>query len=127
MEKLSGSCPFCGGKTEISRVSCTTCGVHVEGMFELPRLARLPAESRKLVEMYLMSNGSMKELSTRVGLSYRPLRARLDRIARELKRERARDEAKRLELLDKVANGTLSAEAAAVRIEELDLSPYGGD
>jgi len=126
MEKLSGKCPFCGGETRISRVSCSTCSIHIEGEFDVPRLARLSPESRKLVEMYLLSNGSIKELGMRVGLSYRPLRARFDRIANELRQERERDEAKRMELLDMVAAGTLSAEAAAVRIEELDLSPYGG-
>ncbi len=127
MEKLSGKCPFCGGETQVSRVSCARCGIHIEGELELPRLGRLSPESRKFVEMYVLSNGSMKELGTREGLSYRPLRARMDRIVKELRRERARDEAKRLELLEKVAEGTLSAEAAATRIEELDLSSYGGE
>ncbi len=126
MEKLSGKCAFCGGETRISRVSCTVCGVHIEGELDVPRLARLSPESRKLVEMYLLSNGSIKELGMRVGLSYRPLRARFDRIANELRQERERDEAKRMELLNMVAASTLSAEAAAARIEELDLSPYGG-
>ena len=127
MEKLSGKCPFCGGETRISRVSCTRCGVHIEGDLELPRLARLSPESRKFMEMYVLSNGSMKEMGTRVGLSYRPLKVRMDRIVKELREERARDEARRLELLESVAEGTLSAEAAAARIEELDLSPYGGE
>jgi hypothetical protein len=126
-EKLSGTCPFCGGDTRLTRVSCTTCGVNIEGELEVPRLARLSPGSRKLLEAYLLSNGSLKELGERVGLSYRPLRSRLDKVAQELKREREQDEARRLELLDMVANGTLSAEAAAARIEELDLSPYGGE
>lgn len=127
VEKLSGTCPFCGGDTRLTRVSCTTCGVNIEGELEVPRLARLSPASRKLLEAYLLSNGSLKELGERIRLSYRPLRARLDKVAAELKLERERDEARRLELLDMVADGALSAEAAAARIEDLDLSPYGGE
>ena len=65
VEKMSGTCPFCGGDTRLTRVSCMTCGVNIEGEMEVPRLARLSPESRKLLEAYLLSNGSLKELGER--------------------------------------------------------------
>src|ERR1043165_7822395 len=70
-----------GRRLVVERVRLADSGVAVEGQFELPQLARLPAEDQVFVAAFLKSHGSIKEMEQVFGVSYPTIKARLNRIA----------------------------------------------
>lgn len=74
----------------MSKASCRTCGIAVEGAFERSRLAGLPIEHQRFIEMFVLASGSLKELARHTGVSYPTLRSRLDRVIEALRTEIAR-------------------------------------
>ena len=58
-DHFSKTCQNCGGELHITRMECGDCGLAVEGNLELPRLARLSAEDREFIELFLLSAGSL--------------------------------------------------------------------
>ncbi|MBN1368075.1 MAG: DUF2089 domain-containing protein [Dehalococcoidales bacterium] len=68
----------------IERVRVTDSGIAVEGNFELPPLARLPAEDQVFIMAFIKSDGSIKEMERVFGISYPTVKSRLSRIAGQL-------------------------------------------
>src|ERR1043165_6588256 len=73
-----------GRRLVVERVRLTDSGGAPEGQFELPQLARLPAEDQVFVAAFLKSHGSIKEMEQVFGVSYPTVKARLNRIAGQL-------------------------------------------
>ncbi len=73
----------------ITRMSCPGCGVSVEAPFPTPRLARLPLEHQRFIELFVLANGSLKEIAERAGVSYPTVRSRLDKVIEALRKELA--------------------------------------
>jgi hypothetical protein len=76
LTKLTG-----GGPIVIERVRLAEKGIRIEGEFELPPLARLPAEDQVFIMAFIRSDGSIKELERTFGISYPTVKNRLARIA----------------------------------------------
>jgi hypothetical protein len=119
MDKLTSTCPCCSGKMEIERLKCAKCDVKVEGRIPIPRLARLPAEDREFVELFVRSSGSLKAVASKLGISYPTVRARLDRIIRSLEEEVESERDARHRILDEIEKGTISVDEAIQRLREL--------
>ena len=68
-------------------MSCSGCDVAIEGRFQASRLARLPLEHQRFVEMFVLAGGSLKEIAERAGVSYPTVRSRLDRVIAVLRDE----------------------------------------
>jgi hypothetical protein len=60
--------------------------------FLIPRLYRLDAEKQRLVELFVLASGRLKDLVKLLGLSYPTVRSRLDRLIERLKEKQAEDE-----------------------------------
>jgi hypothetical protein len=73
-----------GSRLTIERVRLTETGVRIEGDFELPALAQLPAEDQIFVAAFVRSHGSIKEMEQTFGVSYPTIKNRLNRIAGQL-------------------------------------------
>lgn len=115
-DHFSPVCQNCGGELAIDKLRCRSCGVTLEGRIEMPRLARLSAEDREFVELFVLSAGSLKEVGKILNLSYPTVRARLDRVIvnlQELNSDR-RDE--RMEIISRVERGELTAVQAAEQL-----------
>jgi hypothetical protein len=91
MDLSSASCNQCTGHYTVTRLVCQECGTAVEGRFSLPRLARLPAEDRRFIEVFLLAEGNIKETGRVLGVSYPAVRNRLDKMTSALRREIERD------------------------------------
>ncbi len=118
-DHFSKNCQNCGCELHITRMECDSCGLAVEGNLELPRLARLSAEDREFIELFLLSAGSLKEVGKILDLSYPTVRNRLDRVIAHLK-ELDRDRRKeRLNIIHKLERGEITAEDAARRLAKL--------
>jgi hypothetical protein len=73
-----------GAPLIIERVRLADSGIAVEGEFELPPLAKLPAEEQVFIMAFIKSDGSIKEMERIFGISYPTVKSRLSRIAGQL-------------------------------------------
>ena len=119
MDKLTAKCPCCSSSMEIEKLRCTACDVAVEGHIPIPRLARLPAEDREFVELFVRSSGSLKAVAEKMGISYPTIRSRLNRVIQALEREEETERSVRHRILDEVEQGKISVDEAVRRLREL--------
>jgi hypothetical protein len=77
---LSTSCPSCGLPMQTTAMSCTACGVKIEGNFSETFFGKLPPEDQKFLEQYLLAGFSIKTLEQSSTLGYAAIRSRLDRL-----------------------------------------------
>jgi len=112
------SCPYCDGRMRIAKAACPDCGVAVEGDFRLPRVAELPEDEAAFLAEYVLAGFSIKELETRVGMSYPAVRARLDRIIESMRAISA-GKTERQKVLDRLEKGEIRADEAIRIIEGL--------
>ncbi len=116
--RIPDRCPSCAGPLRVERLGCGRCGTRVEGCFHLPRLARLSQESREIVELLVLTSGSLKAVAKRLGISYPTIRRRLDEVIEELAGEVEDDERRRHEAIDRVATNEASADAVVNELRE---------
>jgi hypothetical protein len=69
-----------GSSFEIERVRLTGQDVAIEGRFEVPPLAQLPAEDQTFVAAFVRCHGSIKQMEKFFGVSYPTIKNRLNRI-----------------------------------------------
>lgn len=119
MERLTHTCPCCESGMEIERLRCTACGVTLEGHIPIPRLARLSAEDREFVELFVRSSGSLKAVSAKLGISYPTVRGRLNRVIAALGQEAEAEKDARRRILDAIEQGSLTVDEAIERLKEL--------
>jgi len=77
---LSTSCPSCGLPMQTTAMSCTACGVKIEGNFSQTFFNKLSQEDQKFLEQYLLAGFSIKTLERKGPLGYAAIRSRLDRL-----------------------------------------------
>jgi hypothetical protein len=78
LTRLTAGVPF-----EIERVRLTgqdVADIAIEGHFELPPLALLPAEDQTFVAAFVRCHGSIKQMEKFFGVSYPTIKNRLNRI-----------------------------------------------
>lgn len=84
-KKLPLQCPSCETPLQVKSLHCTACDTHVEGSYQLPLLARLSNDEQRFVIQFLKSSGSIKEMSSQMGLSYPTMRNMLDDLIEKVK------------------------------------------
>ena len=117
--QINGSCPYCQQAMTVSRMTCHACSIAVEGTFPTPRLANLPFEHQRFIEMFVLAGGNLKEIAEQTGVSYPTVRSRLDKIIAALREEIGRTQKRKGSILDAVSEGKLSPDAAAKLIKEI--------
>lgn len=80
MKQFPFHCPSCAHQLEVKRLACNACETQVEGHFPLPGIAALSAEDQAFVCEFVKSSGSLKEMATRMKVSYPTVRNRLDDV-----------------------------------------------
>jgi hypothetical protein len=73
-----------GAHVEVERVRLVDQDVAIEGPFELPPLARLPADDQIFVAAFVRCHGSIKQMEKFFGVSYPTIKNRLNRIGAQL-------------------------------------------
>jgi hypothetical protein len=73
-------CPSCEQALSVKTMHCRACETTVEGMYNLPLLARLHEEEQQFIIEFVKSSGSLKEMSKHLQLSYPSVRNKLDDI-----------------------------------------------
>lgn len=100
----------------VERVRMVETGIAIEGSFELPPLARLPAEDQVFVMAFLRSRGNMREMERIFGISYPTVKNRLDGIAGRLGSEDGGRDVGRDDPLSRLERGEISFEEALEQI-----------
>ncbi len=119
MAEILGNCPVCGSDTEITRISCNTCGSKIEGHFSPCKFCRLTNDQKLFIDVFIKCRGNIKEVEKELGISYPTVKNRLEDAAAALgyKSESAPiNDAKRKEILDKLNSGELSVEEALEKL-----------
>lgn len=111
-------CPYCNGPVNVAKVTCSKCKISVEGRFDLPSLALLDPKEAIFLAEYALAGFSIKELEKRVKMSYPAIRARLDRIIKNLRIITQKMESRK-DILNMVERGEISADEAIRMIESL--------
>jgi hypothetical protein len=103
----------------VERVRLGESGAALEGVWELPQLARLSAEDQVFVIAFVRSHGSIKEMERVFGVSYPTIKARLNRIGESLDFVDNNPQPSRLEVLQRLSRGEITADDAIHLLEEL--------
>ena len=85
MKVLPTTCPACGSAVKVKRLLCENCDTQIEGLYELPPLARLSADDQSFIIEFIKASGSLKEMAGLLRLSYPTVRNRLDEIIERTK------------------------------------------
>jgi hypothetical protein len=97
----------------VSRMTCHGCGISVDAAFPTPRLANLPAEHQRFIEIFVLAGGNLKQIAEQAGVSYPTVRSRLDKIIDSLRQQISETQQVRGTILDAVSEGKLAADEAA--------------
>ena len=115
---LSTSCPSCGLPMQTAAMSCTTCGVKIEGSFSQTSFDRLTPEDQKFLERYLLAGFSIKTLEQSSSLGYAAIRSRLDRIIAKYK-ALVKMDAQKKAILEQLRANEISVAEAKEKLERL--------
>ena len=96
----------------VTRMTCAGCAVSVEAPFPMSRLASLPVEHQRFIEMFVLSGGTLKEIAEQVGVSYPTIRSRLDKVIESLRAEIGKTRRVKGNVLDAVESTTGKAGGA---------------
>ncbi len=116
---VSNECPYCGTPMAVTQMTCGGCRVAVQAEFPMSRIAGLPVEHQRFIEMFLLAGGNLKEIAEQVGVSYPTIRSRLDKVIEALRGEIAKTQRVRGNLLDAIEPGKTTAESAARLIKRI--------
>src|SRR5262245_50678414 len=116
---LDNECPYCGTAMTVTQMSCEPCGIAVTAAFPMSRLASLPVEHQRFIEMFVLAGGNLKEIAEQVGVSYPTIRSRLDKLIELLRTEISKTQRVRGNVLDAVEPGKTNAEDAARLIKRI--------
>jgi hypothetical protein len=83
----SNLCPYCQKSMTVSRMTCHQCAVSIEAAFPTPRLANLPTEHQRFIEIFVLASGNLKQIAEQAGVSYPTVRSRLDKVIDSLRQE----------------------------------------
>jgi hypothetical protein len=117
---VTHDCPYCGSAMAVSAMTCAHCTVTIEARFPMSRLASLPVEHQRFIEMFVLSGGNLKEIAEHAGVSYPTIRSRLDKVIEALRNEISKTRRVKgnvLDAVDQAPQQTSSAEEAAKLIK----------
>jgi hypothetical protein len=107
-----------GAPMVIERVSLPDSGIAIEGAFDLPPLARLPAEDQVFVMAFVRAEGTIKEMERTFGVSYPTIKSRLSRIAGQLQFVETIITPPKQDVIAALEKGEITAEEAIERLSK---------
>ncbi len=119
--EVLGKCPACGASTNVTRISCDSCGTTIEGSFQLCRFCRLSPEQKSFVDVFIKCRGNIKEVEKELGISYPTVKNKLEDVAAALgykgEPEPLSTE-KRKDILDMLNKGEINVDEALDLLKE---------
>ncbi len=112
-------CPYCGNPMTVTEMTCGPCRTSIQAAFPMSRLAGMPVEHQRFIEMFVLAGGNLKEIAEQVGVSYPTIRSRLDKVIETLREQIGKSQRVRGNVLDAVQPGKANAEEAARLIKRI--------
>ncbi|MDO4663232.1 MAG: DUF2089 domain-containing protein [Tissierellia bacterium] len=112
-------CPNCDGELVITSYQCKKCGTEIRGYFERDKFSRLTSEEKDFIELFLRKRGSIKDVGEELGISYPTVRNKLDKVIKSLG-GKVDNEQSRLDILNMLNNGEITAEEAKELLKEVN-------
>jgi hypothetical protein len=109
----SNLCPYCSHSMIVSRLSCQACGISVDAAFPTPRLANLPIEHQRFIEIFVLAGGNLKQIAEQAGVSYPTVRSRLDKVIESLRQVISETQELRGTILDAIGKDKGTPDEAA--------------
>lgn len=97
----------------VSRMTCHGCHVAIEAVYPSVRLANLPTEHQRFIEIFVMAGGNLKQIAEHAGVSYPTVRSRLDKVIESLRQQLASPQEVPGASLDEAATDKMPADEAA--------------
>jgi hypothetical protein len=119
IQPVGNECPYCKAAMAVTQMTCGDCHVTISAAFPMSRLAELPVEHQRFIEMFVLAGGNLKEIAEQVGVSYPTIRSRLDKVIEALRAEIGKTQRVRGNVLDAVEPSKTSAAAAARMIKQI--------
>jgi len=116
---VTNQCPYCSKSMSVSCMTCHACRISVEAAFPTPRLANLPTEHQRFIEIFVLAGGNLKQIAEQAGVSYPTVRSRLDKVIDSLRQQIAETQEVRGTILDAVSEGKRAANEAAQIIKSV--------
>ena len=108
-------CPQCNQPFQVTRLSCPTCRVVMEGEIELPTLAQLSLEDQAFVMAFVRHHGSIKKMESLFDISYPTVKNRLNAIAAALDKS-MQAPSPRAFVLEQLSRGEITVEEALEKL-----------
>jgi hypothetical protein len=117
MDISKAVCPECQQALKVSRMACTSCGMVMEGEFELSPLGKLSPEDQAFVMAFVRHHGSIKKMESLFGISYPTVKNRLNAIGAALDKS-FEAPSPNLYVLEQLSRGELTVEEALERLSQ---------
>jgi hypothetical protein len=118
-QSLNNECPYCKTAMAVTEMTCGHCRTSIRADFPMSRVAGLPVEHQRFIEMFVLAGGNLKQIAEQVGVSYPTIRSRLDKVIDALRGEIAKTQRVRGSVLDAVEPGKSNAADAARLIKRI--------
>ena len=102
----------------VERIRFSESKIAIEGAFELPLLARLPAEDQVFVIAFIQCHGSIKNMEQMFGISYPTVKNRLNHLADRLELVETQPFPPEEEVLLELEQGEITAAEAIERLSK---------
>ncbi|HEY2148483.1 MAG TPA: DUF2089 family protein, partial [Pirellulales bacterium] len=60
-QPVGNECPYCRSAMAVTQMTCSRCQVTISAPFPMSRLADLPIEHQRFIEMFVLASGNLKE------------------------------------------------------------------
>jgi len=116
-KQTPNTCPACQGSMHISELRCSGCDTTVRGEFPLSPLGSLSEDQLDFIRTFVLSRGNIKEVESRLGISYPTVRNKLDDAIAALSGQAAKTMS-RSEVLEALESGKISAAQAVELLDQ---------
>ncbi len=79
-KRMPQNCPSCDSKMKVKKLVCPNCSTEIDGLFTFPVLSALSNEDQFFIIDFIKVGGSLKDMATKMKLSYPTIRNQLDEI-----------------------------------------------
>ena len=115
MDISKAMCSDCNQPMRVVRMACPSCGMAMEGGFEVAPLAQLSLEDQAFVMAFVRSHGSIKQMESLFGISYPTVKNRLNAISAALDKS-FQAPSPNLYVLEQLARGEITVEEALEKL-----------
>jgi hypothetical protein len=115
MEISKALCPNCNQALKVTKMSCPSCAVSLEGEFDVSPLGRLTPNDQAFVIAFVRHHGSIKKMEALFEVSYPTIKNRLNAIGALLDKS-FEAPTPNLYVLEQLSRGELTVEEALERL-----------